>query len=176
MVNDVDDYSKSRIWNGSDSYNKISVHKASDFPFVFVICCWCSWITMQYLQNLVIGYLPGFVGWWNWDRGMGRVPIVVGCDVVKVPLSLLQLETNILERQHLLLERYIPIFTCHVLGTIGQSTTYFFFLPHILRLMSSLQNPKLILHVIGGAELLCMLEIDCNVFRFRLWHCIKNLY
>ena len=34
----------------------------------------------------------------------------------------------------------VPIFTCHMLGTTCQSSTYFFFLPLTQRLMSSGQN------------------------------------
>ena len=38
------------------------------------------------------------------------------------------------------LDRLVPIFTCHVLDTIGQSNTYFFLLPLTQRLISSWQN------------------------------------
>ena len=38
------------------------------------------------------------------------------------------------------LERLVTIFTCHMLGTTGQSSTYFFLFPLTQRLMSSGQN------------------------------------
>ena len=54
------------------------------------------------------------------------------------------------------LYKVVPIFTSHMLGTIGQSYTYFLLLPFTQHLMSSRQKPKFVLqwHIIGGGEFL----------------------
>ena len=59
-------------------------------------------------------------------------------------LPFLQLKYDIFKCQHLLLEqKLVPIFTNHVLGTIGESNTYFFLLPLTWHLMSLWQNQNL---------------------------------
>lgn len=51
------------------------------------------------------------------------------------------------------LERLVPIFTSHVLETIGQSRTFFFVITHIpfdvIR-----AGPKLMFHIVGGTKFL----------------------
>ena len=53
-------------------------------------------------------------------------------------------------------ERLVPIFMSHVLGIIGYSSTNFFLLPLTKRLNLVIveAKPKLILHIVGGPDLL----------------------
>ena len=49
LEDDDGDHSKSWIWNGIDSNNITSVHKAVTLSFIIVICYTSCWIMMHYL-------------------------------------------------------------------------------------------------------------------------------
>lgn len=106
---DFDYHFESMIWNGSDANYIVIVYESNNLPFVVVIgcgCCWHmgmrTWIGSVILQSLRHGEKAFFYSNWN----------------------LTSLSANISS-----FERLVPIFTGHLLVTIGHCSTYFFLPP-----------------------------------------------
>ena len=90
--------------------------------------------------NLNVGWASGFGGIQKCERGMGSVAIVESLwrgDNASLCCSWNPTSSSVKTSS---LDRLVPIFTGHVLGTIGQFNTYFFLLPLTQHLMSSGQN------------------------------------
>ena len=76
LGDNVDYHSKSMIWNGSDPNHIVTFHESGTFPFVFVICQQCCWITTHCFpkSKCRVGVR---VSWHRkMQRVMGKVAIV----------------------------------------------------------------------------------------------------
>ena len=136
----------------------VPVHESGTFSFVFVIRHRCCWIASHYLWKSR-SWL-GVQVWWymemrprDWECRNCWKPTMW-----QKGLPLLQLEPGVFECQHFLRERLVPIFTGHVLETIGQSRIFYFLffsfvVTHILFDVIGAE-PKLMFHIVGGTEFL----------------------
>ena len=136
----VDYHTKARIWNGSDPNHIVTLHKSNALHLFLWSASGAVGLRHTVLPNLNVGWASGFGGIEKCERGMGRVAIVESLrrgDNASLCCSWNPTSSSAKTSS---LDRLVPIFTGHVLGTIGQSNTYFFLLPLTQRLMSSGQN------------------------------------
>ena len=138
----VDYHSKAWIWNGSDPNHIVTVHESRALTFVFVIRRWCCWFATHYLPKPECR-----MGVWFWWHIKMRAKDGEGLWLLKAYDEGTMLRSlccswnpTFSSVKTFFLDRLVPIFTSHVLDTIGQSNTYFFLLPFTQCLMSSGKN------------------------------------
>ena len=115
---------------------------------------WAPELQCIVFPNLKVRCVFGFGGIWKHDGGMGKVAIVETLRWGESASFCCNCDLASLSANASPFDRLIPIFTGHVLGTIGQSNMYFFLLPTHTTLDVISTKPKLILHIVGGAILL----------------------
>ena len=91
------------------------------------------------MPNVDVGWASGFSGTWKSVWGIGSIAIVESLWWGERASLCCNWNLTSSSANTSCLERLVPIFTSHMLGTTGQSSTYFL-LPVTQRLMSSWQN------------------------------------
>lgn len=184
LWDDVDNISKSRVRNRS--HNIISIHESGPPIYLWLAIgvagfCWIvfkkSWSCVEVVWKLGGSWVLG--AYKNATKRWGVLQLLKAYDD-ETMLHFLHLESNILQHQHLFLRKIGAYFTCHMLGTIGQSSTYFFLLSLTQHLMWFMHNHNSYFDIVGGGEThswtLCTLVQGCHVGMFWLLHCTKSMY
>ena len=137
---DVEQDSKSWIRNGNYSNHIVTVHESNALPFVFVICHRCFQIAAHSLSKPESWMNTWFQWYTKFVQGKRSVAIVESLRRGERTSLCCNWNPTSSSANTSCLEILVPIFTCNVLGTIGQSNTYFFLLSLTQCLMSSGQN------------------------------------
>ena len=133
----VDYHSIAWIWNGNDPKHIVTFHESGALPFVFVIRQRCCWITTLCLPKPKCRV--GVQVWWHTKM---QARDGESCDRWKPTmrgqcLLCYSWKPTSWSVKTLSYNRLVPIFTGHVLGTIGESNTYLLLPPFTERFMSS---------------------------------------
>ena len=129
LGDNVDYHSEYGIWNGNASNHVVILHESNALSFAFVIQWGCSWIAMHYPWEPWSWVGTIVQGKEKWDRRIGSVVIVENPRCGARASLCCNWNPASVNANTSSFERLIPIFNGYVLGTMGQSTTYFFLLP-----------------------------------------------